>query len=79
MLPIKEGMQNINAIILLWISKNKNKQTLSVDSIEKIANVLNITERLLLRHFEIKAVIVPAHAETSAIADNTAEAELISK
>ena len=68
-LPIKEGMQNINAINLVWISKTRNKVTDKIDTKDNIENTLNIIARLLFMHFEIIAVIVPAKAEITAIKD----------
>ena len=66
---MKEGIQKISAIIFEWISKANNKQTERHENNDKNANVLNIIARLLLIHLEIKAVIVPANAETRAIID----------
>ena len=68
---MNEGMQKIKAMIFEWISKAKNKTTLKTDKNDKIENVLKMTARLLLIHFEMNAVIVPAKALTSAIKDNT--------
>ena len=69
MLPMKEGIHKIKAIIFECISKAKNKHIESMEKNDKIATALKIIALLLLMHLEIKAVIVPEHAEISAIKD----------
>jgi len=69
MLPIKEGIQKIRAINFVCISRARKRQTLNVERSDKTATVLKITARRLLRHLEIKAVIVPAKADITAIKD----------
>ena len=53
-------------------------QTDKQDKNDNTAKVLKIIARLLLIHFEINAVIVPAKAETNAIKDKTMAEECIS-
>ena len=78
MLPIKAGTHNIKAIIFEWTLNIKNNETKSIERKDKVPTVLNIGERRLFKHLEIKAVIVPEQAEIKAIKDNTKAAWLTS-